>query len=138
MRYEQSAGKLLEALANGAPSGIREISRDPFLGDQINKLYYAYPWFLLECLDKQLRAKLYLPWEDPERFEPLRLHLAITHHWRLEEVRLLKDDELLDLLRPELMALQLESADVQNILERLDDLVAQPIHQDLQGRIRTE
>lgn len=138
MRYKRSAGKLLETLANEAPSGIREISQDPFLGDQINKLYYAYPWFLLECLDKQLRARLYLPWEKPEKFEPLRLHLAITHHWRLEEARRLEDGELLDLLRPELMALQLEPSDVQSILERLDDLVAPPILQDLQARTRSE
>lgn len=138
MRYQQSAGELLEALANKAPSGIREISRDPFLGDQINKLYYAYPLFLLECLDKQLRARLYLPWEEPERFEPLRLHLALTHHWRLEEVRSMKEHELLELLRPELMAIRLDPADVQSVVDRLDNLLDGQIHQDLLKRSRSE
>lgn len=138
MRYEQSAGKLLEALANEAPSGFRVISRDVFFGEQINRLHYAYPWFLLQCLNEHWRDQLYLPWEEPEGFEPLRLHLAVTHHWRLDEVRQLKDGELLDLLRPELMTLQLEAADVRSIFERLGDLDVPEIYQDLKSRTQQE
>lgn len=134
MRYKQSAGKIFQALASSASGDIPKISQDPFSAKEIDKVYFAYPQFLLECLDEQVRKKLYLPWEEPGKFEALRLHLAITHHWRLEEVRLLKVDELLDLLRPDLMALQLDSADVQSILERLDDLAELPIREDLLAR----
>ena len=138
MRQIPSAGKRFEAWANKAPSDIREISRDLFLGEQINKLYYAYPWFLLECLDEQLRKKLYLPWEQPERFEAVRLHLALTHHWRPEEVRSMGEHELLELLRPELMTIRLDPADVQSVVDRLDNLLDDQIHQDLLKRSRSE
>lgn len=138
MRHIPSAGKRFEDLASRAPDDIREISRDPFLGDQINKLYYAYPWFLLECLDEHLRKKLYLPWEQPGRFEALRLHLALTHHWRPEDVRSLEEHELLELLRPELMAIRLDPADVQSVVDRLDNLLDGQIHQDLLKRSQSE
>lgn len=134
MRLKQSAGKQLEALANKAPDEIPQISRDPHLATHINRLYYAYPLFLLARLDERLRAELYLPWEDPEEFEPLRVHLAVTHHWHLEDVRQMPQEKLLTLLRPELMALELSSAEVQSIVEKLDDLDVPLIHEDLKKR----
>jgi hypothetical protein len=134
MRYNQSAGDYLESLANEAPNDVQKISRDLDVGDHINRLHYGYQRFLLESLNQQMHAKLYLPWEKVEQFEPLRVHLAVTHHWRIEDVQLMKEGELVELLRPELMSLRLDSDDVQSILEKLGDLDVPMIREDLQAR----
>ncbi|WP_449432324.1 hypothetical protein [Pseudomonas putida] len=134
MRYNQSAGDYLQSLANEAPTDIQKISRDLDVGDQINRLHHGYQRFLLESLNQRMRAKLYLPWEKVESFEPLRVHLAVTHHWRIEDVRLMEEGELVELLRPELMTLQLSSVDVKSILEKLGDLNVPMIRDDLQAR----
>ncbi|WHL26664.1 hypothetical protein QJS63_18230 [Pseudomonas juntendi] len=134
MRYNQSAGDYLQSLANEAPAGMQIISRDLDVGDHVNRLHYGYQRFLLEALDARMHAELYLPWEKVEKFEALRVHLAVTHHWRIEDVQLMKEGELVELLRPELMSLQLDPGDVQSILGMLGDLNVPMIREDLQAR----
>lgn len=136
MRYKMSAADQLQLIASKAPSDIPAISSDPFFGEQINRLYFAYPRFLLERLYDELLERLYFPWERVEGNEPLYIHIANTHHWRLSEVRQMKEDELLEILRPQIREVLLSSDEVDQVLKQTGDLMPSEMKADLKARIR--
>lgn len=138
MNYKLNASRQLNELASKAPSNVPQVTKNTRFNNEENKLYYAYPRFLLRLLNDQLRQQLFFPWETPGELEPLHLHLAITHHWKLEEAREAGEDDLLNLLRPELMAVRIARADVQAILESLGDIPAEAIRNDLLARSLAE
>lgn len=137
MRYKKSAKYLWQHCINDADGKAISISTDPFVGRNHDSIYHAYPRFLLRWLNEQLREDLYLPWEQVEGFEPLYVHIANTHHWRLNEVRQmkLKEDELLDFLRPELRHLTLAQAVIDALLQESGDVLPQEVKADLLLRL---
>lgn len=134
MRYKLNTQTLLNLIAADAPAEPPKISNHDFWAKQINQLYFIYPRFLLYKLNEKVRDQLYFPWEDPEGFEPLRVHLAVKYHWDIDEARRLNDEQLLDLLRPELRTLQLEAADVQGFESAAGDFAPDDLLQDLRSR----
>lgn len=137
MRYKMSAKLLWQVCIADADGKAISISTDPFVGRSHDSIYHAYPRFLLRWFNEQLRENLYLPWEQVEGFEPLYVHIANTHHWRLNEVRQMKleEDELLNFLRPELRHLTLEQAVIDAVLQESGDALPREVKADLLRRL---
>ncbi len=112
MRYKMSAQNLYDSIRSSAPNEVPRVSRDPHWAQEADMAYYVYPRFLLHRLNQQICDRLYFPWEKPSGFEPLCVYLATTHHWELTAARKLTEDQLIDILRPELKALRLDAEDV--------------------------
>ncbi|KPX54592.1 hypothetical protein LCH33_004082 [Pseudomonas amygdali] len=78
--------------------------------------------YKLKCFAERLRCSPEAIWKPLDPLEALRLYLINKHHWRLEHVRLIVDDEdFLYLLREEVLALKLSPAE------------AEPVWQSAQG-----
>lgn len=134
MRYKMSAQNLYNSLRSSVPKDIPSISRDPHWGDLVDQVYYVYPRFLLHRLNQHVCDQLYFPWEKPSGFEPLCVYLTTTHQWDLKAARKLSEDELIDILRPELKALRLDSADVLGFVAAAGDCAGEDLLQDLRSR----
>lgn len=138
MRYQMSAANQFQSIANAAGVTAPSISDHPFFGGQIDRIYHAYPRFLLLRLEEEIRQKLYFPWEKVGSRQPLYVHISTTHHWGLEQVRQLDDDDLLEILRPEIQKLRIAAPDVEEILGTLGELMPSEIAADLRARIGSD
>lgn len=134
MRLETNMALVWHALTRDAEGKARKVSDNIFWGEQTNLMYHAYPRFLLRCMNEQMLEKLYLPWELADGYEPLHVHIANTHHWKLTEVRLMQEDELLAFLRPELRQLTLPSSVIDALVKATGDILPEEVMADLLGR----
>ena len=134
MRYKMNAQNLFNSIRSSAPREVPRVSRDPHWAQEADLAYYVYPRFLLHRLNQQICDQLYFSWEKPSDFEPLCVYLATTHHWELTAARKLTEDQLIDILRPELKVLRLDAADVLGFVAASGDCAGEDLVQDLRSR----
>ncbi|ALU60265.1 MULTISPECIES: hypothetical protein [Pseudomonas syringae group] len=91
--------------------------------------------YKLKCFAERMRKSPHAIWKALDPHEALRLYLINKHHWHLDQVRsIVQDDQFLYLLRDELESMKLtpeEAAPVWQSVEHWDSSAEFALHMDL-------